>query len=231
MNAGILPSRYAQAIFGYATGCRAEDQVYDDLCRLAGAFARVEALRKLAASPLLPAADKASALLAACGKTEADDSPTARIVRMVAANRRADRMGAIAQAYIDLYRHSKGIQPARVTTPTPLGRQHRPQDRSPRGAHHRVPQRDAPGRHRPRAHRRLRAARGRPPARCQRGQAAGPHEAEPDRLKEKLSSCSKLIIIILCAILEMFFPVRRGSVAGYTTDETGKNSPKERTRG
>lgn len=120
MNAGILPSRYAQAIFGYATGCRAEDQVYDDLCRLAGAFARVEALRKLVANPLLPAADKASALLAACGKTEADDSPTARIVRMVAANRRADRMGAIAQAYIDLYRHSKGIQPARVTTPAPL---------------------------------------------------------------------------------------------------------------
>ena len=50
MNAGTLPSRYAQAIFGYATGCRAEDQVYDDLCRLAGAFARVEALRKLAAT-------------------------------------------------------------------------------------------------------------------------------------------------------------------------------------
>ena len=48
---------------------------------------------------------------------------------------------------------------------------------------------------------------------------------------QALSSCSKLIIIILPVILEMFFPVRRGSVAGYTTDETGKNSPKERARG
>ena len=50
----------------------------------------------------------------------ADDSPTARIVRMVTANKRADRMGAIAQAYIARYRHSKGIQPAHVTTPAPL---------------------------------------------------------------------------------------------------------------
>lgn len=120
MNAGTLPSRYAQAIFDYATGCRAEDQVYDDLCRLADTLDRVEALRKLVANPLLPAADKASALLSACGKAVADDSPTARIVRMVTANKRADRMGVIAQAYIARYRHSKGIQPAHVTTPAPL---------------------------------------------------------------------------------------------------------------
>ena len=120
MNAGILPSRYAQAIFDYATAHEAEDQVYADLCRLADTLDGMETLRRLVANPLLPAADKASALLAACGKTEADDSPTARIVRMVTANKRADRMGAIARTYIGLYRRSKGIQAARVTTPAPL---------------------------------------------------------------------------------------------------------------
>ena len=35
-----------------------------------------------------------------------------------------------------------------------------------------------------------------------------------------LSRCSKLIAIILCTVLELHSKVRRGSVAGYTTDET-----------
>ena len=35
-----------------------------------------------------------------------------------------------------------------------------------------------------------------------------------------LSRCSKLMAIILCTVLELHSKVRRGSVAGYTTDET-----------
>lgn len=42
-----------------------------------------------------------------------------------------------------------------------------------------------------------------------------------------LSRCSELIAIRLCAIQEMHFKVRRGSVAGYTTDETLEFSPEE----
>ena len=45
-----------------------------------------------------------------------------------------------------------------------------------------------------------------------------------------ISRCPKLIIIILYVILVMFFHVRIVSVAGYTTDETWENSPKERAR-
>ena len=35
-----------------------------------------------------------------------------------------------------------------------------------------------------------------------------------------ISRCSELIAIILGAVQELHFKVRRGSVAGYTTDET-----------
>ena len=45
-----------------------------------------------------------------------------------------------------------------------------------------------------------------------------------------LSRCSKLIAIKLCAISEMHAKVRRGSVAGYATDETLACGPKEHTR-
>ena len=45
-----------------------------------------------------------------------------------------------------------------------------------------------------------------------------------------LSRCSKLIAIKLCAISAMHAKVRRGSVAGYATDETLVCGPKEHTR-
>ena len=49
-------------------------------------------------------------------------------------------------------------------------------------------------------------------------------------LNSCLSSCSRLIAIKLCAISVMHAKVRRGSVAGYATDETLACGPKEHTR-
>ena len=46
----------------------------------------------------------------------------------------------------------------------------------------------------------------------------------------KISRCSKLIAIKLCALSEMHAKVRRESVAGYATDETLVCGPKEHTR-
>ena len=46
----------------------------------------------------------------------------------------------------------------------------------------------------------------------------------------KISRCSKLIAIKLCALSEMHATVRRESVAGYATDETLVCGPKEHTR-
>ena len=50
------------------------------------------------------------------------------------------------------------------------------------------------------------------------------------KINPKLSRCSKLIAIKLCAISEMHAKVRRESVAGYATDETLACGPKEYTR-
>lgn len=44
-----------------------------------------------------------------------------------------------------------------------------------------------------------------------------------------LSRCSKLIAIILCAVQNLHFKVRRVSVVGYTTDKTLKWKPEGRT--
>lgn len=44
-----------------------------------------------------------------------------------------------------------------------------------------------------------------------------------------MSRCSKLTAIILYAVHDMHFKVRRWSVTGYTTDETLECSPEQRT--
>ena len=52
----------------------------------------------------------------------------------------------------------------------------------------------------------------------------------PGGSPQRISRCSKLIAIKLCAISEMHGKVRRESVAGYATDETLVCGPKEHTR-
>ena len=52
----------------------------------------------------------------------------------------------------------------------------------------------------------------------------------PGGSPQRISRCSKLIAIKLCAISEMHGKVRRESVAGYATDETLACGPKEHTR-
>ena len=53
----------------------------------------------------------------------------------------------------------------------------------------------------------------------------------PGGSPQRISRCSKLIAIKLCAISEMHGKVRRESVAGYATDETLACGPRESVAG
>ena len=67
MNEGLIPNRYARALYRYSRDCGDADTVYAQTCRLADSFLRVDGIASAAENPFLALADKEALLLAAAG--------------------------------------------------------------------------------------------------------------------------------------------------------------------
>ena len=97
MDAGLIASRYANALLLYATEQKAEKRIFDD----------AEALRKALQSK----EDVPGCIERLC-------EPMQRFLALVVRNKRVDYLLAILHDYRVLYRKAKGITRARLTTAT-----------------------------------------------------------------------------------------------------------------
>ena len=111
MNEGLIPSRYAKALYKYAQEHHVAAPIYEEMKRLDAAFATHTELSKALSNPALSAADKVRVLSSAFG--EKPDDYLLRFVQLVIRNRRETFARAIALAYQDIYRRVNHI--ARVT--------------------------------------------------------------------------------------------------------------------
>mgnify|MGYP001196954447 CR=1 FL=1 len=111
MNEGLIPSRYAKALYKYAQEHHVAAPIYEEMKRLDAAFATHTELSKALSNPALSAADKVRVLSSAFG--EKPDDYLLRFVQLVIRNRRETFARAIALAYQDIYRRANHI--ARVT--------------------------------------------------------------------------------------------------------------------
>jgi F-type H+-transporting ATPase subunit delta len=114
-----LAGRYATALYELADEAKALDQVAADLASLKAAFAGNADLQRLAASPLVPRAQQAKAVLALLGKMGVGDL-TRRFVGTVARNRRLFQLPKIIDAYAALLAAHRGEVTATVTAAKPL---------------------------------------------------------------------------------------------------------------
>ncbi len=132
MNEGLIPKRYAKALFKVALERGDADALYATMDTLARSFAANPRLQETVANPFL-ADDKKTALLltaaGAAGRTYAD------FLKLLAENRRLPMARAAAMAYLDIYRQANNIYPVKVVSAEPLDKEERARLESLIGKH------------------------------------------------------------------------------------------------
>ena len=119
MNDGLIPNRYAKALFKLSQERGDTAVVYQEMKQLDVAYAAEAGLKKAVNNPFLPIADKLKLLCAASGAK--DDSTSARFMELVIKNNRIDFLRPIALAFMKQYRELNGIARVEVVTATNLG--------------------------------------------------------------------------------------------------------------
>ena len=119
MNDGLIPNRYAKALFKLSQERGDTSQVYNEMKHLDVAYAAEPGLKKSVNNPFLPVADKLK-LLCAASRAKID-STAAQFMELVIKNNRIDFLRAIALSFMKQYRELNGIAKVEVVTATKLG--------------------------------------------------------------------------------------------------------------
>lgn len=119
MNEGLIPSRYAKAL--YMVGCEknVDKRLYDMMKTLDRSFAAQPSLQDVVGNPYVGDADK-TVLLATAAGAVADDSVFGDFLKLLSRNRRIGMARGIAIAYISLYRRKNSIYEVNVVSAAPM---------------------------------------------------------------------------------------------------------------
>jgi F-type H+-transporting ATPase subunit delta len=120
MDQGLIPRRYAKALYKFAMEHKQEQAVYGLMKNLASAFDSEHSLQAAIYNPYIPAADKVSLLTVAAGAVSTDSCFT-DFMKLLVENQRIAFARGIALAYVDIYRKANGIYKVEVVTAADLG--------------------------------------------------------------------------------------------------------------
>lgn len=120
MNQGLIPSRYAKALFGYAAEKGVDARIYELMHTLEDSFVAEPSLQQAVANPFIPAPDKQKLLISAAGATDKDEVYV-RFLQLLVENNRLDAARDIALAYMKIYRSEHRIYLVTVTSAAPMG--------------------------------------------------------------------------------------------------------------
>ena len=107
MNDGLIPNRYAKALYKLAIERGDTADVYRQMKQLDVAYDAEAGLKKAVNNPFLPIQDKLNLLRAASGAEK--DGSVAKFMELVIKNNRIDFMRAIALAFMKQYRQKHGL--------------------------------------------------------------------------------------------------------------------------
>ena len=96
MNEGLIPRRYAKALFEYATEKSVATQIYGLMQNLEFNFAQAQSLQTIVSNPFASSADKVKLLTTAAGAT-AEDVVYADFLSLLSTNKRIDMVRSIGQ--------------------------------------------------------------------------------------------------------------------------------------
>ncbi|MDE6696868.1 MAG: F0F1 ATP synthase subunit delta [Muribaculaceae bacterium] len=118
MNEGLIPQRYAKALYKLAVERGNADKVYLEMKTVANSFADNPGLQKILSNPYVKREDKANLLISAAGDSVEDDYRS--FVELILNRKRADFAHLMALAYCDIYRKEHKIARVRIITATKL---------------------------------------------------------------------------------------------------------------
>ncbi len=122
MNEGLIPKRYAKAIYEVASAAGTPRRMYDLMNTLAAAFVIEPEIQKAIANLNVPAFCKKKmheeAAVEAAGAT-----PFMNFITLLQRNKRFSSARAIALAFLDVYRKANNIKVVKVCTAAPLDQQ------------------------------------------------------------------------------------------------------------
>ena len=127
MNQGLIPQRYAKALYKVALERGCAGQLYELMKTLENSFSANADLERVMENPFVEAARKQALLLTAAGAAYSDAAePQGAVatfvdfVKLLERNKRIEFVRGAALAYIALYRKECNISTVTVTSASPL---------------------------------------------------------------------------------------------------------------
>ena len=114
MNDGLIPNRYAKALYKHACEVGEAAEVYGQMKSMAQCFAQVEGLKATIDNPFIAIDDKERLLLKVSGAQK--DGSLDKFIFLVDKHSRITMMHAMALAYVKLYREACGISQVEIVT-------------------------------------------------------------------------------------------------------------------
>lgn len=119
MNEGLIPRRYAKALYKFALEQGQDKPMYGLMQRLSEVFATDATLQDVMGNPFIASEDKIKLLKVAAG---ADNAHTcfADFLKLLVENKRISAMRSIALAYLSIYRKANNIYLVEVVSASPM---------------------------------------------------------------------------------------------------------------
>lgn len=118
MDNGLIPRRYAKALYKYSVEKGNSEEVYKEMKEVAESFEKNPELQKTLSNPFVSAPDKEKLLIAAAGSGVEEDFR--RFVKLIIAQKREEYAHQMALAFRDMYRKEHQISRVRITTAWPM---------------------------------------------------------------------------------------------------------------
>lgn len=119
MDNGLIPRRYAKALYKFAQEKGQAQRVYALMKELANNFETQRSLHEVMANPFVASADKLSLLITASG-AEKKDICFNDFIKLLFENKRIDMIRDIALSYMIIYRKDNNIRKVEVVTASQL---------------------------------------------------------------------------------------------------------------
>lgn len=114
MISGLIPHRYAMALYKYARETGSQQPIYDAMKTVLAAYSDNKDLQKTMSNPYVKGEDKRKVLDGLCQAKP--DSPFDRFVQLVLDHKREEFFQLMALAYRDIYRKENNISQVRIVT-------------------------------------------------------------------------------------------------------------------
>ena len=118
MSDGLIPRRYAKALYKYAVENGDAQEIYELLKKLSFRHAAIDELKRAVLNPEVSDEAKGAFMLKLAGGRPG--SSLDKFLLLCVRNNRSEYLQKISLAYIDLYREANDIAPVEITTAVPM---------------------------------------------------------------------------------------------------------------